>query len=279
MTPLGSHACANRFLGLLVLLAAAFGRWAAAQEHTLPEGELRLFLALAELSREAYDDGAEGLSVTPSGCVALVREVGRGAVVIAFRGSMLADRDPDRKPFSNLGGKVVRRNYRDWVATNLKQVAGFLPRQYLEAAEVVREQIRLHPDATRIYVTGHSKGGGAAEYAAVDAWLALGAKSEGQPRIVAVTFNAAVVRERNWRRLYRTHSAEAVRKLREGRAPDSVAVVMRDDPVSKIAAREREDFTRIVELEPSRQLSAGEQHGIDVVIEELKRLLGERGGE
>ena len=258
-----------RPVALVCLLALAFLRPVAAGAPT--EGEIRLFLNLARMAKASYDDSSD-IVTTPAGCVALVREYGNGVLVVAFRGSMLGDRDPDRKPFSNLGGKVMRRNYRDWVATNLKQVTGFLPRQYIEAAELLLEQIRLHPDATRVYVTGHSKGGGAAEYAAINAWLSR--DRPGLPPITTVTFNAAVVRERNWRRLYRTHSDESVNSLRGGDAPSVTAVFIQGDPVSDLARDERPSFSRTVELVPSGEMSAGERHGIDAVIRELERLAG-----
>lgn len=260
-----------RVVATLILLVLALPRPASGGEPDA--GEARLFLHLARMSRESYED-SPGIVTTPAGCVALVREYADGNLVVAFRGSMMGDRDPDRKPFSNLGGKIMRRNYRDWVATNLKQVTGFLPRQYVEAAELLLEQIRLHPEAKHVYVTGHSKGGGAAEYAAVNAWLS---RDDGDlPPVTTVTFNAAVVRERNWRRLYRTHSEESVRNLRGGDAPSVTAVFVRGDPVSDIARDERPSFSRTVELVPTEDLSAGERHGIDSVIQALERLIPPR---
>lgn len=230
----------------------------------LPENVLALYLDLAEACRDAYDDDRPGLVQTPTGCVALIRDYGNRDRIVAFRGSMLADRTPEH-PFSSFGGANIRRGYRDWVATNLKQTAGFLPRQYVEAAELVAREAGRLPEGGRLYVTGHSKGGGAAAYAYVAAATDPAVLPERADRIRCVTFNAAVVRERNWRRLFRTRRASAA----EPAAGSIVSLCMRDDPVSRIAAGEERAYVRRLVIRPSSEMSPGEQHGIASVIAEL----------
>lgn len=262
-----------RFIAILLfaiantMLVMSMARGAEDLDEFGPD-ELRLFLALATASERAYDDTLPGLVRTRAGCVALVEENSRGDLVIAFRGSMLGDRNPKHR-FSNLGGANIRRNYRDWAATNLKQATGFLPRQYVEAAALLEERVREHPVDKLVYVTGHSKGGGAATYAAVAASLALATIPELTGRMRVVTFNAAVVREQNWRRLLRRREAEHAVMPRDS----ILALVMRDDPVSQIAQREERGFVRRVVIEPSAQLTPYDQHGIGVVIDEIERRL------
>ncbi|MCC8165675.1 MAG: hypothetical protein LIQ31_05905, partial [Planctomycetes bacterium] len=137
---------------LIVIAAAPFPVCAADSIDDCSRSELAYYHYLATLSELAYDDAQPGLETTPSGCVALVREEADGAVVIAFRGSMLGDRTPSH-PFSNLGGAVIRRNYRDWVATNLKQTAGFLPRQYTEAAALVKRRLLAADSGGPVFIT------------------------------------------------------------------------------------------------------------------------------
>ena len=230
--------------------------------------ETRLYLALAKASEAAYDDSRPGLERTPSGCVALVTEDGDGNLVIAFRGSMLADRTPEH-PFSSLGGANMRRNYRDWVATNLKQASGFLPRQYTEAAVLVEKHVREHPVDKLVFVTGHSKGGGAATYAHVAASLSPIVSARQAGRMRCVTFNAAVVRERNWRRLYRELGRNTDASRKELAAGSIHALCMRDDPVSKIAASEERACVKRIVIVPTAPHTPNQQHGIDVVIAEL----------
>lgn len=232
-------------------------------------GELRLYLALAEACEDAYDDSQSGLESTPSGCVALVRTDHVGNLIIAFRGSMLGDRNPKHR-FSSFGGANIRRNYRDWVATNLKQTAGFLPRQYVEAAELVEEHILEHPVDKLVFITGHSKGGGAATYAFVGANLSSAVSREQAERMRCVTFNAAVVREQNWRRLYRRPGRESDAPQREPLRNSIRALCMRDDPVSKIAMSEERAYVRRMIITPTSDLTANEQHGIRVIIDELE---------
>lgn len=232
--------------------------------------ELRLYLALAQASETAYDDSQPGLENTPSGCVALVREDNDGNLVIAFRGSLLGDRNPKHR-FSNLGGANIRRNYRDWAATNLKQVTGFLPRQYVEAAALVEERVRSHPADKLVFVTGHSKGGGAAAYAFVAASLSPEVSRKQAARMRCVTFNAAVVREQNWRRLHRRLEEGVDISRKEPPAGSILSLCMRDDPVSKIAASEERPYVRRIVITPTTERTATEQHGIGVVIAELAR--------
>lgn len=237
--------------------------------------ELELYLALAKAAETAYDDSRPGLESTPSGCVALIGETGGGDLVIAFRGSMLGDRDPKHR-FSGLGGANIRRNYRDWLATNLKQAAGFLPRQYVEAAALAEKHVRAHPADRRVFVVGHSKGGGAAAYAFVAAVLSPKVSDEQAARLRCVTFNAAVVAEQNWRRLRRGLDRGGGAARREPAAGSIVALCMRDDPVSRIAASRERPYARRIVIAPTAPLSASEQHGIGVVIDELEKARGRR---
>lgn len=239
-------------------------------EACKPE-ELRLYLALAEASEKAYDDSQPGLESTPSGCVALIREDGDGNLVIAFRGSMLGDRHPEHR-FSNLGGANMRRNYRDWFATNLKQATGFLPRQYVEAASLVERHLLGHPADKLVFITGHSKGGGAATYAFVAVSLSPKVSMKQAGHMRCVTFNAAVVRERNWRRLYRRLDRHLDSSRKEPGAGSIRALCMRDDPVSKIAASEERPYVSRISINPSVALAPNEQHGIGVMVRELKNV-------
>lgn len=232
--------------------------------------EVRLYLALARASELAYDDNQSDLEKTPSGCVALVREDAEGNLIIAFRGSMLRDRTP-RHRFSDFGGENVRRTYRDWVATNLKQTAGFLPRQYVEAASVVEKFVRQHPVDRLVYITGHSKGGGATAYAFVAASVSADVSERQARRMRCVTFNAAVVREQNWRRLLRRLKGDAAAAEKEIPSGSILSLVMRDDPVSKIAASEERRYVKRVYMDSTTDLTPNEQHGIRVIIDELEK--------
>lgn len=237
--------------------------------------QLRAYWDLAVACEQAYDDGQPDLVVTPAGCAALMREDERGNLVVAFRGSMLGDRNP-KHPFSNLGGRNVRRNYRDWVATNLKQTTGFLPRQYVEAAELVAECLRTHPVDKYVLVTGHSKGGGAATYAAVAARLADGVLAEQAERMRVVTFNAAVVREQNWRRLFRRVEERTDEASIDTPERSILAFVMADDPVSKIGRDEERRYVRRVVIEPPGELAPMEQHAIRAVIDAFETAMRSR---
>ncbi len=115
------------FPGLAIVLIAAFLSSAAFTGETIDQcqpAELEQYLALAYASEKAYDDAQPDLETTPSGAAALIYEDAGGNLVIAFRGSMLADRKPKHR-FSSFGGANICRNYRDWVATNFKQTTGF----------------------------------------------------------------------------------------------------------------------------------------------------------
>lgn len=247
---------------------------AAEAPHSASPADLRRYLFLAEAAKASYDETSPDVQTTPSGCAALVREDSEGDLIIAFRGSMLTDRSR-KGPFSTFGGATMRRNYRDWAATNIKQAAGFLPRQYNEAAAMVERLAQAHPVDKRVYVTGHSKGGGVAAYAAVAACLSEKVDAEHSRRLRVVTFNAAVVRKRNWRRLFRRYAKQQVedvlRHLAESRM--ICAVTMRDDPVSRFAADERAPFEHTVVITPTNESASFEQHGIDAIIVELTALL------
>lgn len=250
---------------LLALFVLPLQAWSAEGLGDFSPAQLQAYRDLAIACEQAYDDEQSGLVVTPAGCVALVREDERGNLVIALRGSMLGDRNP-KHPFSNLGGKTMRRNYRDWVATNLKQTTGFLPRQYVEAAELVAERLRSHPLDKYVLVTGHSKGGGAATYAAVAARISPDISPEQADRMRVVTFNAAVVREQNWRRLFRRMEERTREVPPEVPLQSILAFIMIDDPVSKIGRDEERGYVRRVVIEPTDELTPMEQHGIRAVI-------------
>lgn len=235
-------------------------------------GEVKLYLALARASELSYDDSQPGLESTPSGCVALVREDDDGNLVIAFRGSLIGDRNP-KHPFSNLSGANIRRNYRDWVATNLKQTAGFLPRQYTEAASLVEKYVDEHPADKLLYITGHSKGGGAATYAYVAVSVSPNISVRKVQRMRCVTFNAAVVREQNWSRLFRRFEHDNARTENQLADASVCALVMADDPVSKIAASEERRYVKRIVIAPAAGLNPYEQHGIGVVADALESLV------
>lgn len=259
---------------LLLLLLMVYGMCASAWgmdwlESCSPH-EIDTYLALAEASELVYDDSQPGLTSTPSGCVALVKEDARGNLIIAFRGSMLGDRNP-KHPFSSFGGANMKRNYRDWVATNLKQTAGFLPRQYTEAATLVEELLAKHPLDKKVYVTGHSKGGGAAAYAFIAAFISPNVETEALDRMRAVTFNAAVVREQNWRRLFRSVPGKRGNLSAEPPANCIDALFMQDDPVSKIASAEERKYIRRICIVPTTAIAPTAQHGIGTVISEMKK--------
>ncbi|MCD7896602.1 MAG: hypothetical protein LUG50_08005 [Planctomycetaceae bacterium] len=259
-------------IAVSLALAAASAAFAVDSIDDCSRSELAYYRHLALISELAYDDSQPGLETTPSGCVALVREEADGALVIAFRGSMLGDRTPAHR-FSNLGGAVIRRNYRDWVATNLKQTAGFLPRQYTEAAVLVKRHMLDRDNGAPVYLTGHSKGGGAATYAFVSVLLDDDIAPEQAARLRCVTFNAAVVREQNWRRLEREHRRTpdlAARRPADGAV---TAVVMADDPVSKIASAEERAWVRRIVVDSRAARSSGEEHAIRAIIEEIEARL------
>lgn len=258
-------------LAFLFLLPVPAGGMSAAESlDDCGAAEVNLYLALARASEMAYDDSQPGLEETPSGCVALVREEADGSLIIAFRGSMLRDRNPEHA-FSDLGGANVRRAYRDWVATNLKQTAGFLPRQYVEAAAVVEAHVREHPVDKPVYVTGHSKGGGAATYAFIAAGISPNVPGKKVLRMRCVTFNAAVVKEQNWRRLFRRPKGETPVPETKLSAGSVHALVMADDPVSRIAASEERRYVKRIVIAPSPGLTPNEQHTIRAVINELEK--------
>lgn len=235
-------------------------------------GELNLFLALARACEQAYDDSPDGLIVTPSGCAIRTQVDGYSNLIIAFRGSMLGDRNP-KHPFSSFGGANMRRNYRDWAATNLKQAFGFLPRQYTDAIPVVEQLILEHPVDKYVFVTGHSKGGGAATYTSVAVRFSEKLTTEHLRRVRTVTFNASVVREQNWRRLFRRLESDVDSAEREPPAGSILALRMQDDPVSKITAAEERQYVRRINITPSTDITPNEQHGIQVIIDELERRL------
>lgn len=257
---------------MLVCLAAAVPAADAESLEKCEQEEVRLYLALAEASEAAYNDSQPGLESTPSGCVALIREDEDGNLVVAFRGSLLGDRVPKRR-FSNFGGANIRRGYRDWVATNLKQTAGFLPRQYTEAALLLEKHVRAHPVDKLVFVTGHSKGGGAAAYAFVAAALSANLSGEQRGRVRCVTFNAAVIREKNWRRLFRGLGRDAAASVKEP-APGSItSLVMAEDPVSRIGAAEERKYVARIRITPATALAPGEQHAMGGVIAALEKAL------
>ncbi|MCD8139103.1 MAG: hypothetical protein LUE17_04880 [Planctomycetaceae bacterium] len=261
-----------------VLVTAVFaGDDAVRNARDCSDAELEYFLSLAEESRLSYLDDQEGVTMMTNGLAALVTEHGDGDVVIAFQGSVIGDRQK-RHPFSSLGGAAIRQTYRDWVTTNLKGATGFLPRQYTEAAEFVARQAADLPATTTIHLTGHSKGGAAAEYALVAALINPDLTAEQKARINCTTFNGAVVQANTWERLFRRHrraDAGAMREalLQPGRM---TAVVMEDDPVSGLGAGETPRHGRRVVVPAAGGQGALAQHGIETVILELEGLLEQR---
>ncbi|MCD8351729.1 MAG: hypothetical protein LUC93_14065 [Planctomycetaceae bacterium] len=266
----------------LVVVTGYAGDDAVRDASTCSDAELEYFLFLAEESRLSYLDDQEGVTMMTNGLAALVTHHGEDDVVIAFRGSIIGDRQK-RHPFSSLGGAAIRQTYRDWVTTNLKGATGFLPRQYTEAAEFVARQATDLPVTTTIHLTGHSKGGAAAEYALVAALINPDLTAEQKDRINCTTFNGAVVQAGTWERLFRRHrraDAGAMREalLHPGRM---TAVVMEDDPVSGLGAGETPRHGRRVVVPATGGQGALAQHGIETVITELTALLQNRlhGGE
>ncbi len=88
-----------------------------------------------------------------------------------------------------------------------------------------------------------------------------------------VTFNAAVVKEQNWRRLFRSLDRAADSAGKEPAADTIQALVMADDLVSKIGAAEERRYVQRIRIDPAAALAPQEQHGIRVIIEELERRL------
>ncbi len=241
-----------------------------------PEAQLGLYLYLAKLSSLTYQTPEDEMIVAKHGCAALVRMDEHDNLIIAFRGSV--------SPFISRATIQTRylidllrlRRYQDWFQTNILQSLGFLPAQYLEAANMVVQEIQKYPSAKGIFITGHSKGGGVAEAAAAVAWLEPEIPREVKERIMAVTFNAAVVHVNNWQILYERSDPVLVRKYLQGDVPRVDAVIMRDDFVPKIGWRNRrlKPFVNLFVIKPRERISAADQHSIAVVIGELEERIG-----
>ncbi len=268
------------WIGVFVafLMTALFaGDDAVRNASECSDAELEYFLFLAEESRLSYLDDQKGVTMMTNGLAALVTEPGADDLVIAFRGSVIGDRQK-RHPLSSLGGAAIRQTYRDWVTTNLKGATGFLPRQYTEAAEFVLRYAKELPTTTTIHLTGHSKGGAAAEYALVAALINPDLTDEQKARITCTTFNGAVVQSNTWERLFRRHRRADAGAVREAllHAGRMTAVVMEDDPVSGLGAGDTPRHGRRVVVPATGGQGALAQHGIETVIVELKGLLEQR---
>lgn len=241
-----------------------------------PQDMLGFYLYLAKYSSLAYRVPEEEMIVAEHGCAALVRMDENDNLIIAFRGSV--------SPFIKRATVQTRylvdllrlRRYQDWFQTNVLQGMGFLPAQYIEAADMIVDQILLYPSAKGIYITGHSKGGGVAEAAAAVAWLDPDIPQEVKDRIITVTFNAAVVHANNWRVLYKATEPEVLEPYLQGNVPPVDAIIMRDDFVPKVGWRNRrlKPFVNLLVIEPSEPMWPADQHSIAVVIDELEKRLG-----
>lgn len=242
-----------------------------------PPDLIRLYLSLAQYSSLAYKTPERELAVSPGGCVAMVLQDYENNLIIAFRGSVIPDEYARQNPDSPHGVVMRLRAIQDWLETNLTQFFGQMPVQYIEAADLAVQVILRHPNANRIFITGHSKGGGQAEFATAAAWLATDIPPQVKSRIMGVTFNAAVVREMNWQRLYDFADDPLVDHYLQGNTPRVDAVIMRDDIVPKMSSIERHPppFLNLVVIEPITDRWPADQHSLSVVIEELeKRLSG-----
>lgn len=233
----------------------------------------RLYLKLAEYSMKTYHVPEEEMIVATNGCAALVEMDDRNNLIVAFRGSVIPVYDRALQPAKELIRLMRLRSYQDWFQTNVRQSMGYLPAQYTEAAQLLVDQMLKHPYASRVFVTGHSKGGGLAEYAATAAWLSSYLPATLKERLYVATFNGAVVTAKNWAALESQVSPFLLEPFKRGNAPRIDAVIMRDDFVPKVDWRDRRlrPFVNLVIINPIRDIWATQQHSIAAVIEELKR--------
>lgn len=156
-----------------------------------------------------------------------------GEVVIAFRQSVgfFTDRSVDR--WQN-----------DWNGTNLPQLAGETTKQY-EAAKVLADAVRkvLNPAKGKLTLTGFSKGGGQASYAAA-------------AQDTVVTFNGARNRDAN-----------------SGVSKNQTNVIVRGDAVSDPNARGQlgpgrlpGEYISVNSTEPGRGLDKVVEHSLSGVL-------------
>lgn len=241
-----------------------------------PQDVLTFYLYLANYSSLAYQVPEGEMVVAEHGCAALVRMDEHDNLIIAFRGSVSPFIDRALVPTRYLLDLLRLRRYQDWFQTNILQSMGILPAQYVEAADMIVEQIQAHPTANGIFITGHSKGGGVAEAAAAVAWLEPEIPRDVKERITTVTFNAAVVNLRNWRVLYKKTDPTLLTPYLQGDVPRVDAVIMRDDIVPKVGWRNRrlKPFVNLLVIDPSERIWSADQHSITVVIAELEKRLG-----
>lgn len=245
-----------------------------------PPELVQLYLYLAHAAKAVYDEPEETHIATEGGCVARVRVDEAGNLVVAFRGSVMPPDSDDHNLDPILRELARLRSRQDWLQTNIRQAFGLMPRQYIEAMDVLIDVLRRHQNANRIYITGHSKGGGEAEFATVAAWLSPDVPDHVKTRMTTVTFNGAVVNELNWRRLYELFHPMTVDAYLRGRVPRLDAVIMRDDIVPKIDSSERHPypFVGLVVIDPTWDIWIPQQHSIRTVIAELeRRVMGYRG--
>lgn len=236
---------------------------------------IRLYISLAYYSKMAYDIPESGQMVTPSGCVATVVQDYGNNLIIAFRGSVMPPMKDRNDPHPALADLLRLRSFQDWIETNLPQSSGELPRQYVEAANLAIDQIMRHPNVNRIYITGHSKGGGEAEFAITAASLSSAIPDHVKAKMMAVTFNAAVVRAKNWRRLLESCDEPQLERYFMGIVPRIDALSLYDDPVSRVDSvdRRKPPYVNWVVIDPTEDLWAHQQHGIALMITELENRL------
>lgn len=277
-----SHRLRTCFPLVTVCLVFLLTRYSYAQQEpnhvsidACPPELIELYLTMANYSKLAYHVPEHEMVVLPEGTAALVHRDQNNNLIIAFRGSVMPLSRSESKLDPIRGALYRLRSFQDWIETNVAQSLGHLPKQYVESAQLVIDQILKHPNVNRIFITGHSKGGGEAEFATAAAWLASDIPPQLKTRIMGITFNAAVVREMNWQRLYDYADDHLVDAYLQGYVPRVDAVIMCDDFVPKKDSLERHPrpFLNLVVIEPTEWLWAVEQHSIAVVIDELERRL------
>ncbi len=241
-----------------------------------PEWERRYFLSLAQFAQAAYVDNQPGLEKTASGCSALVASDSEGNMTIAFRSAPRAKELQPIAPSSSAAKNLrrLKQAYKNWANSNIKHAAGVDSKLYNEATALVLKHLRRLPAERRLFVTGHSTGGGLAEYAVVAIHAKQDVSTQLKARLFCITFNPVIVRSLNWEKLFRARPgvADELRQtmIRPGKL---VAVTLSTDPFSYIAAGDRGFFGRNVVIEPQGAVAIDQEHAIETVINELSRSL------
>ncbi len=241
-----------------------------------PEWERRYFLSLAQFAQAAYMDNQPGLVKTASGCVALVASDSEGNTTIAFRSAPRAKQLQPVTPSSSAAKNLrrLKQAYKNWADSNIKHAAGVDSKLYTEAAALVLRHLRRLPDQRRLFVTGHSTGGGLAEYAVVAIHANQSVSTQLKSRLFCITFNPVIVRSLNWEKLFRAQPnvPDELRQtlIRPGKL---VAVTLSTDPFSYIAAADRGFFGRNVVIEPQGTVAIDQEHAIETIINELNKSL------